>query len=50
MASIEYDNNCLNCQHRHASATFQRCVDCLKNAKQGSQFPGWEPVKPEPKP
>lgn len=46
MASIEHDNNCINCLHRHESSTFQKCVACLKNAKQGNQFPEWEPVKP----
>jgi hypothetical protein len=49
MASLEVDNNCINCEYRHEKSTFGECVGCVKNSKKGNQFPGWKPVESEAK-
>jgi hypothetical protein len=36
---------CVNCQHGREVSTFPVCVDCLKESKNGDQFPGWQPKK-----
>ena len=44
MASIEHDDNCINCADRHAKSTHPDCVGCVKNSVKGNQFPNWKPV------
>lgn len=50
MACLTFDNNCINCLYRHTSSEDPRCVKCLANAKQGSQFPEWAPNPPAAQP
>lgn len=38
---------CSNCLHKHEKSVFTECQICLRDSKQGNQFPGWKPEKKE---
>ena len=42
MASREFDDNCINCLHRHEPSWDASCVACI-NKSDVSHFPGGNP-------
>lgn len=45
MAPENGSKTCSNCLHKIEKSTFIECQVCLRDGKQGNQFPGWKKEK-----